>query len=132
MMLSGVFQLFEGIAGIAKDQFFVVGANYAYEIDTTTWGWIHVAVGAVVAVTGFFLLTNAAWARVVAIGLVMIQALAQFFWLPYYPLWSLLIIALDIFVIWAILRAPETSAMDVDRQRARQYEQQQQQQYERH
>lgn len=119
MMLSGVFQLFQGIAAITKDQFFVVSANYAFKIDTTAWGWIHLALGIIVAITGFFLLSNSAWARGAAIGLIMLQALAQFFWLPYYPLWALLIIALDIFVIWALLHSPDVESVD------RQYEQEQ-------
>lgn len=112
MMLSGVFQLFQGIAAITKDQFFVVGANYAYKIDTTAWGWIHLVLGIIVAITGFFLLSNSGWAYGAAIGLVMLQALAQFFWLPYFPLWALLIIALDIFVIWALVHSPDVESVD--------------------
>lgn len=106
MMLSGAFQFFEGLAAIVKSRYFVIGPQYAYKLDTHAWGWIHLVLGAIVAVTGFFLLSGALWARTVAIGLVMLQALAQFFWLPYFPLWSLMIIALDIFVIWALAHDP--------------------------
>jgi hypothetical protein len=108
MMLTGVFEFIQGIAGIAKDQFFVVGNNYAYKLDTTAWGWIHLFFGLLIAATGFLLLTShVTWARFIAIGLVMLQALAQFFWIPYYPLWALLIIAMDVFIIWALVVAPE-------------------------
>jgi hypothetical protein len=106
MMLSGLFQFFQGIAGVAKGGFFAVGSNYAYKIDTTAWGWIHIVLGIIVAITGFFLLNNSGWARGVGVGLAMLQALAQFFFLPYYPLWSISIIALDIFIIWALVTAP--------------------------
>ena len=106
MILSGIFQFFQGLAGIAKDGFYAVSSNYAYKIDTTAWGWIHLVLGLVIAVTGYFLLNNSAWARVAGIGLAMLQALAQFFFLPYYPLWSLSIIALDVFIIWALATAP--------------------------
>jgi len=102
LLLIGVFQFFVGIAALAQNNFFVVGANYTYEIDTTAWGWIHVAIGVVAALTGFFLFTGTAWARGIAIAVAAISAIANFFFLPYYPLWSLLIIGVDIFAIWAI------------------------------
>jgi hypothetical protein len=102
LLLMGVFQIFVGIAAIATNNFFVVGANYTYEIDTTAFGWIHLAIGVVAVITGLFLFTGAMWARVVAIAIASISAIANFFFLPYYPLWSLLIIAVDIFAIWAI------------------------------
>jgi hypothetical protein len=102
MLLIGVYQFFVGLAAIVQDDFFVVGENYTYEVDTTAWGWIHMAIGALAVVTGFFLFTGANWARWVGIGLASLSAIANFFFLPYYPLWSMLLIALDIFAIWAI------------------------------
>ncbi|HEX6873064.1 MAG TPA: hypothetical protein VF163_18355, partial [Micromonosporaceae bacterium] len=74
MVIVGIFQIFEGIAAIAKDSFFVVGPNYAYEIDTTVWGWIHLGVGIVVAAAGFFLFTGATVARVIGIVVAVISA----------------------------------------------------------
>ena len=118
LLLIGVFQFFVGIAGIASNNFFVVGANYTYEVNITTWGWIHLAIGVIAVITGFFLFTGAMWARVLAIAIAGISAVANFFFLPYYPLWSLLIIAVDIFAIWAIANVrrvddyePGTAAM---------------------
>jgi hypothetical protein len=112
MLVIGIYQIFMGIAAIIEDQFFVVGPNYAYNIDTTAWGWIHLGIGALAAVTGFFLFTGATWARVVGIALAVISATANFFFLPYYPIWSLVIIALDVFVIWAIANAPSGAALE--------------------
>jgi hypothetical protein len=106
MILSGAFQFFQGIAAVAKGSFYAVSGNYAFKIDTTAWGWIHLVLGLIIAVTGFFLLNNSAWARGVGIGLAVIQALSQFFFMPYYPLWSISIIALDVFIIWALATAP--------------------------
>jgi hypothetical protein len=102
MLIVGIYQFFVGIAAIAQDGFFVVAANYAFQVDTTTWGWIHLCVGLLAVLAGMFIFTGAMWARVVGIGLLVISAVANFFFLPYYPLWSLLIIALDIFAIWAL------------------------------
>jgi hypothetical protein len=108
MVLAGLFQLFQGIAGIAKDQIFVTTPNYAYSFNTTAWGWIHLVLGVIVIVTGFFVFTAAPWARVVGIGLVALQALASFMFLPYFPFWALAILALDVFIIWALASGPAT------------------------
>jgi hypothetical protein len=102
MLIIGVYQIFLGIAAIARNAFFVVGANYYYQIDTTAWGWIHLGVGVLVAAAGFFLFTGATAAKIIGITLISLSMIANFFFLPYYPLWSLLIIALDVFAIWAI------------------------------
>lgn len=102
MLIIGIFQVFEGIAAIIQGQFYLVTPNYAYEIDVIAWGWIHLGIGALAAFAGFFLFTGATWARVVGITMASFSAIANFFFVPYYPLWSLLIIALNVFAIWAI------------------------------
>jgi hypothetical protein len=74
--------------------------------NTTTWGWIHLIIGIGVAVTGYFLLSGAVWARGVGIGVAALSAFTNFFFLPYYPLWALLLVAFDVWVIWALVTAP--------------------------
>ncbi len=102
LVVIGVYQLFLGIAAIARNEFFVVGPNYYYTVSTTTWGWIHLGIGIVAILVGLFLYTGMMWARVAGVIMAALSAIANFFFAPYYPLWSILIIALDIFVIWAI------------------------------
>lgn len=102
LVTIGILQVFQGIAAVAEDELFVVGIEYTYKFDFTTWGWIHIALGAVIALVGFALFTGATWSRVAAIVLASLSILANFMWLPYYPWWSVLIIALDVVVIWAV------------------------------
>lgn len=102
LVTIGILQIFQGIAAVAEDELFVVGIEYTYKFDFTTWGWIHIVLGAVVTLVGFALFTGATWARVAAIVLAALSILANFMWLPYYPWWSLLIIALNVVVIWAV------------------------------
>jgi hypothetical protein len=102
MILSGVFQALEGLAAIFENEFYVAARNYLYEVDVTAWGWIHLILGVVIALAGFGVLSGATWARVVGITLAVLSAIANFLFIPYYPFWSLLIIALDVFVIWAL------------------------------
>ncbi|GAA4477021.1 hypothetical protein GCM10023094_18340 [Rhodococcus olei] len=102
MVTVGIIQFFQGVAAVAKNEVFVVGIQYVYKFDLTTWGWIHIVLGVIVAAVGFALFTGAGWARVSAIVVAAISIIANFLWIPYYPWWSILIIALDVVVIWAV------------------------------
>ena len=104
MILVGIFQAFAGLAAIIDDQFYVITQNYAFDLDTTAWGWIHLLLGIVVAFAGFALWGRKTWAAMVAIFLAMLSAIANFFFIPYYPFWSILMIALAVWVIWALTR----------------------------
>lgn len=102
LLTVGVLSVLEGIAAVAENELFVVGINYVYEFDISTWGWIHIVLGAVLIVAALGLMTGTAWGRVAAIIVAALSILANFLWLPYYPWWSTLVIALNIVVIWAI------------------------------
>jgi hypothetical protein len=102
MMMVGVFHALAGLAAIIDDQYFVVGPNYAYELDTTAWGWLHLIFGIIVAAAGWGVFNGATWARVVGITLAVISAIGNFFFIPYQPVWAILIIALDILIIAAL------------------------------
>jgi hypothetical protein len=102
MIMVGVFQALQGIIAIFENEFYVATRNYLFQFDATTWGWIHLLVGLLVAFAGYGLLSGRTWARVVALTLAVLSAISNFLFIPYYPFWSLLIITLDIFVIWAI------------------------------
>ena len=102
MILVGVLHAVQGVVAIANDTFYVAGREWIFELDVTTWGWIHLVAGLVVLFAGFFVLAGAVWARAVGVAVVCLSILLNFAWLPYYPVWSAVIIALDIFVIWAL------------------------------
>jgi hypothetical protein len=104
LALSGVFQMIAGLVALFNDDFYVVARNYTFDLDVSAWGWIHLLVGIALLVTGLGLLSRRAWAGVAAIMLCMFSAVTNFFFIPYYPIWSLVVIALDIWVIWALTR----------------------------
>jgi hypothetical protein len=103
MIMSGIFQAFAGLVAIFENEFYVATRNYLFQFDATTWGWIHLIGGIIVALAGWGLLSGQTWARTVAIIVAVLSAIANFAFIPYYPFWSLLIITLDIFVIWAVV-----------------------------
>jgi hypothetical protein len=104
LMIIGTFQVIAGLTAIFDDEFFVVARNYTFDVDTTAWGWIHLILGAMLLATGLGLLGGRAWAAVTAIMLASLSAIANFFFIPYYPFWAILVIALDVWVIWALTR----------------------------
>jgi hypothetical protein len=104
LMMIGFFQGIAGLTAIIDDEFFIVTQNYTFDLDVSAWGWIHLLLGVLLVATGFGLLARQAWAGVMAIVLAVLSAVANFFFIPYYPFWSLLVIALNVWVIWALTR----------------------------
>lgn len=102
LILIGVFQFFEGLAAIIDDHRYIVGPNYVYDLDVTAWGWIHLIWGAIAVGAGFGILSGRLWARIVGMVVAGISAVTQFLYIPYYPLWAVLLVALNIACIWAL------------------------------
>lgn len=107
LLMTGIFQVLMGIAAIAQDEIFVTATDYTYMFDTTAWGWIHLAMGVLMVLTGVFLFSRSTLARAFGISFAVLSAVINFAFLPYYPLWSLVIIALDIFVVWSLATVSE-------------------------
>jgi hypothetical protein len=112
MIVLGIFGIFEGLAAIVKSGFYHVPPNYYISINAKGWGWIHLIISIIVVLAGFALLQGATWARVVGIILASLSAIANFLFIPVYPIWSLLIIAIDIVVIWALAAHGRALARD--------------------
>jgi hypothetical protein len=102
MILIGAFHAIAGLSGIVKDNFYAVTPNYVFEFDATTWGWIHLIGGIIIVFAGFGLFRGAVWARTVGVIIAAISALVSFAWIPWYPIWSITIIAIDVTIIWAL------------------------------
>jgi hypothetical protein len=102
LIIVGFFHIIAGIAGIWENTFYAVTDNYVFQFDVTTWGWIHLIAGIVVMLAGFGIFTGAVWARTIAVIIALLSVIANFMFLPYFPVMSILIIAVDVAVIWAL------------------------------
>ncbi|WP_374777722.1 hypothetical protein OG756_37925 [Streptomyces sp. NBC_01310] len=102
LLVTGCLAIFQGIAAIANDDVYARIGNYVFEFDLTAWGWIHLVLGAIVVLTGVGLLAGSNAARGAGIALASISVIVNFIWLPYQPWWSIIIIAIDVFIIWAL------------------------------
>ncbi len=102
LTMVSVFQIIQGISAIANDNLYVRGLNYTFELDVTAWGWIHLVIGLVGLGTGIGILMGQTWGRILGILIAGLSTVSNFLFLPYYPFWSLAVIALDVVVIWAL------------------------------
>jgi hypothetical protein len=102
LSIVGLFQFFEGLSAVLKDDVYVTTPNYIYQFDLTTWGWLHLIVGAIAVAVGIAILMGQSWAMVTGIILATLSLLMQFLFIPWAPIWALVIIATDMFIIWAL------------------------------
>ena len=102
LILGGVLHAMQGVVGLANNEFYVTTQNWIFKFDATTWGWVHILVGLIAIGTGIGLFYGAVWARTLGVIVAAVSVFANFVWLPYYPVWAILIIAFDFFVIWAL------------------------------
>jgi hypothetical protein len=104
MVIAGAWHILEGIPAIVHDRVYVSAASGTYAFDLSAWGWIHLVVGIVVAAVGVAVLRGKSWAAAMGMILAGLSLLGNFLFVPWYPFWSLLIMALDATVIYALAR----------------------------
>jgi hypothetical protein len=102
LITVGCFQAIAGIAAIAEDDVLVKGADYFVQLDVTTCGWIHLLLAAILILSGLGIMTGNVVARTVGVLVAALSMVANFAFIPWYPLWSIAVIAVDIAVIWAL------------------------------
>ncbi|WP_244258464.1 hypothetical protein [Streptomyces sp. Tu 2975] len=115
MILGGAMAIFEGIAAIAKDDLFIATRHYVFEFSLAGWGWVHLILGVALVIAGCAVLSGALWARFFGVSVAGLGAIANFLWVPYYPLWALTLVAVNVFVVWALCTGMHREA-DAERQ----------------
>ncbi|MFJ6483481.1 MULTISPECIES: DUF7144 family membrane protein [unclassified Streptomyces] len=110
MVFAGAMAIFEGIAALARDDLFVVTRHYVFEWSVTGWGWVHLILGIVLVLAGCAVFTGALWARFFGVAIAGLGAIANFLWLPYYPWWAVILIAVNLFVVWALCAGMQREA----------------------
>ncbi|MFE3034260.1 hypothetical protein ACFXKY_21800 [Streptomyces canus] len=117
LFLVGLLDIFRGIMAIAEDDVFLTTRNYAFQFDLTGWGWVHLALGAVAVIVSAGLLRTSTWARVVGVAIGALVIIANFLSLPYYPVWSLVMITMSAFIIWALCVVQPGNLYDLSEER---------------
>jgi len=103
LIMLGGFQVIEGLVAILRDDYYLVTrSGLLLTMDFTAWGWTHLILGAIAVITGIGVLLGQTWARVTGIIIAVLSALANIAFLPAYPIWATIIIALDVLAIYAL------------------------------
>jgi hypothetical protein len=101
LLVVGCFNLIDGIAAVARSHVFVGNAHYVFG-DLRAWGWVALILGALQLVAGAGVMTGNQLARWFAVAVVGLNAIAQLFFVPSYPFWSLTIIAVDVVALYGL------------------------------
>jgi hypothetical protein len=111
MLFSGLVTFFDGIVGILNGAFYPVVSNYAFTLGPTGRGIVNMILGAVIFAAGVSLFLGMTWARIVGIVLAAFIGIYNFLILPWYPLWSIILVALNVYIIWALATAGRSRRM---------------------
>ncbi|MEU3558141.1 DUF7144 family membrane protein [Streptomyces fragilis] len=104
LVLSGALSVLQGITGIARDRLFGTPLHYEYRFDLTAWGWIHLVIGVALLIGGIALLRGVPWGRPAGLALAAVSLVTQFMFIPYYPVWCIAVMVLDLMVLWTLAR----------------------------
>ena len=102
LITVGIFQAFPGLVGLIEDEFYAVTPEYVVQFDSTTWGWIHILIGLILIAAGFGIFSGNVLARTVGVFAALGSMISVFAWLPWYPVWGIILIAMNIAIIWAL------------------------------
>ncbi|MFJ3717733.1 hypothetical protein [Streptomyces sp. NPDC090057] len=103
MLISGPLSILMGAAGIAHDTLFAA-SRYAYRFDLTAWGWIHLVIGVALVIAGLGVLSDRSWGRGAGGAVAAVSLITQFMFVPYYPLWAIPVMTLDLLILFALTR----------------------------
>jgi len=103
LVLVGIFQAIDGLIALFNDNLYLVQPNgLVVDVDYTAWGWTHLLLGLLLLGAGAAVFSGQVWARVVGVLAAIVSAVVNFAYVPAYPVWSILIIVIDILVIYAL------------------------------
>ncbi|MER5957056.1 hypothetical protein ACFC18_42075 [Streptomyces sp. NPDC056121] len=108
LLVSGPLSILMGASGIAGDTVFAA-SRYTYRFDLTAWGWLHLLLGVALVVAGLGVAAGQSWGRGAGIAVAAISLITQFMFIPYYPAWSITIMALDLLIVWSLTRSSPTT-----------------------
>ena len=103
MVLAGVLWTIQGLVAVFNNDLIIFGEEGALFLNVTGWGWVHIILGLLLLLSGILVMRGNMFGRIMAVLLVMLSIIVNFVWLPVYPLWSIIIIVIDVFVLYAVI-----------------------------
>lgn len=113
MVVMGIFQIIVGLTALLNDEFLVALQGRLLLLDFTQWGWAHLLFGIVVLMAGTSLFSGHTWARAVGVILAMLNFTLQFAFVSVYPVWSIIMMVIDVMIIYALTVHGDEVKLDV-------------------
>ena len=102
MVVTGLFQMVAGFVALFKSDLYIATESNLFLFDYSQWGWVHIVIGLILALSAASLFAGQLWGRAVAITLAILSALANFGFIWAYPVWSVMIIVMDMLIIYGV------------------------------
>lgn len=102
MIIMGALQMISGLTALLNNEWLLVGPQRLLLLNFTAWGWMHLLLGLLVLIAGFYVMHGAVWARFVGVVLASLSLIANLAYVNTYPIWSIVIIVIDILVIYSL------------------------------
>lgn len=103
MIIAGILWAIIGLVAVFNSDWVVFGKEAALFVDISGWGWLHVILGLLMVLAGFLVIQGNLFGRTMAVILAIISIVVNFVWMPVYPIWSIVIITIDVFVLYAVI-----------------------------
>jgi hypothetical protein len=103
LLLQGMFGLIIGFVALFQEDVYAATERSIWVLDMSSWGWVHILSGLFAVIAGASLAKGYMFGRVIAVIVAMIAAIVNMAFVPIYPLWSLMMVAIAFFVIWAVI-----------------------------
>ena len=104
MLTDGFFNIIQGFVALVRDDFYAVGKNgLVVSVDYTAWGWTLLLLGLLLVATGYGVMVGQTWARVTGVILAILNAIVNMLFMPAYPIWAIMVITIDVFVVYALI-----------------------------
>lgn len=103
MLIGGALWVIIGLIAVFNDEWVVLGREAALFLDVSGWGWLHVIGGLLVMLAGYLVMRGSMFGRIVTVVLATVSLIVNFVWLPVYPIWSIVVITIDVLVLYAVM-----------------------------
>ncbi len=103
MVIGGALWAIQGLIAVFNGDLVIFGDEGALFLNVTGWGWVHMILGLLLLLSGILVMRGNLFGRTIAVILVTLSIIVNFIWLPVYPVWAIVIIVIDVFILYAVI-----------------------------